>query len=190
MISVGATSLSLKNSSQLKYKNNAIEVVWNEDFGISGGGYSQFFHAEEYQQTALLNTINGPQSYRGEPDITASGGVIHGYTIYISLPDLDGQGIEPPGFISVGGTSASTQMWSALWTMITDGEFVHAGKFLYSSEAAAGFHDITVGNNIVTTPGFGANGYSATRGYDLCSGIGSPDGEKLRAAVKKYLYDN
>jgi hypothetical protein len=44
----------------------------------------------------------------------------------------------------------------------------------------AGFHDITVGNNFNSvSPSL----YSATPGYDLCTGWGSPTGQKLIDAL-------
>jgi len=184
-IGVGATSLSLKNPKELEYNNNAIEVVWNEllngSQAASGGGYSQFFLPPSYQFPAIEKTINGPQSYKGVPDVSATGGVSHGYTIYISLPD--GQGVQPPKYMSVGGTSLAAPLWASLWAIITDGNFVHAGEFLYSLDTVAGFHDITGGNNIFTTADFGSNGFSATPGYDLCSGLGSPNGANLQDAL-------
>jgi len=193
MIGVGATSLSLKNPSNLNYDNNAIEVVWNEinttGGGYSqhstGGGYSQYFQPPQYQLGALENTPNGQLSYKGVPDVTATGGKRHGYHVYASLPDDDGQGIEPPTYMQVGGTSLTAPLWAALWATITGGEFVHAGKFIYSSYGTSGFRDITVGNNMFTTS-YGVIGYSATPGYDLCSGLGSPNGAKLKEALDLF----
>jgi len=133
--------------------------------------------------------MNGPQSFKGVPDVSATGGVAHGYNIYVSLPDADGEGEEPPGYLAVGGTSLSAPLWASLWATITCGKFVHAGEFLYSSGAVAGFHDITVGNNNYATCDNGINGYSATPGYDLCSGLGSPNGAKLQDALDLFLKD-
>jgi hypothetical protein len=41
------------------------------------------------------------------------------------------------------------------------------------------FHDITVGNNALGGDPSQALGFSATRGYDLTTGLGTPDVAKL-----------
>ena len=45
---------------------------------------------------------------------------------------------------------------------------------IYAARAAAGFHDITQGNNV---------GYTAGPGWDACTGNGSPNGAALLAAL-------
>jgi kumamolisin len=45
---------------------------------------------------------------------------------------------------------------------------------LYSADLAAALNDIAQGNN---------GGYNATTGWDPCTGLGSPDGAKLLAAL-------
>lgn len=45
---------------------------------------------------------------------------------------------------------------------------------LYQASAAAGFHDITQGNN---------GAYTAGPGWDPCTGLGSPDGAALLTAL-------
>jgi subtilase family serine protease len=37
------------------------------------------------------------------------------------------------------------------------------------------FHDITVGNNSISDGQFGIDGFVATKGYDLTTGLGTPD---------------
>jgi hypothetical protein len=46
-------------------------------------------------------------------------------------------------------------------------------------------HDITVGNNYANV-GYGDLGYSAETGYDLVTGLGTPNGTYLKEVVEKY----
>jgi kumamolisin len=51
----------------------------------------------------------------------------------------------------------------------------YLNPLVYNLPAKAGaFHDITVGNN---------GAYKAGAGWDACTGLGSPDGAKLMAAL-------
>jgi len=52
----------------------------------------------------------------------------------------------------------------------------YVNALLYSANAEATFHDITVGNN---------GDYSAGPGWDACSGLGTPDGSALLGALQK-----
>jgi kumamolisin len=53
--------------------------------------------------------------------------------------------------------------------------------FLYNSlsQSAAALHDITQGTNDIE----GLGKYKAGKGWDPCTGLGTPDGEKLLAAL-------
>jgi hypothetical protein len=51
---------------------------------------------------------------------------------------------------------------------------------LYTEAASAMFHDITQGNNDVSNLG----AYFAKPGYDACTGLGTPDGAKILAALQ------
>ena len=80
--------------------------------------------------------------------------------------------------IVLGGTSAVAPLWAALLARCnqalgTDVGFAHPK--LYAALGTAAFHDITSGNN---------GAYSAGAGWDACTGLGSPDGTALLAALK------
>jgi kumamolisin len=106
---------------------------------------------------------------RGVPDIAADADPATGYNVLV-----DGQPMI------IGGTSAAAPLMSALLARINQklGQpvgFIH--PLLY---AASTTNDIVAGNN--NTVG-GIIGYTAGPGWDGCTGLGSPIGTKLLAAL-------
>jgi kumamolisin len=76
-----------------------------------------------------------------------------------------------------GGTSAVAPLWAGLIAILNQklGKpvgFLH--PVLYANQKA--FRDITSGNN---------GGYQAGKGWDACTGLGSPNGTALLAAFEK-----
>jgi kumamolisin len=78
----------------------------------------------------------------------------------------------------IGGTSAVAPLWSGLIALLNEklgrplGFLLPALYALPSSTEA--FHDITEGSN---------GAFSAGPGWDACTGLGSPSGEDLFAAL-------
>jgi subtilase family serine protease len=138
------------------------EVVWNETrtFGdAGGGGFSSHFAQPGYQHG--LGDFPG----RGVPDVAYSGAIDGGVLVAWSVQD-------PPGtFYIFGGTSAGSPQWAAL-AAITDqlnhGRIGNINPALY--KMPGDFHDITRGNNAFP----GVPGYTAARGWDPASGLGTP----------------
>jgi len=78
---------------------------------------------------------------------------------------------------SIGGTSAVAPLWSGLAALVNQRLGRRFGPLLdvlYGSSVAATFFDITSGTN---------GTYQAGTGWDPCTGLGSPDGTKLVAAL-------
>jgi subtilase family serine protease len=84
------------------------------------------------------------------------------------------------GTFIVGGTSAGSPQWAAIFALVNQARAAHskgplgfANTLLYTAvNHAADFHDITVGNNqLVGTP----VGFSATAGWDDATGWGTPN---------------
>ena len=179
ILSCGGTSLKASGGKI------ASETVWNQhgedpqghSFGATGGGISQFFPVPAYQQGISLPAPagTGGKPGRGVPDVAGDADPATGYDIQV-----DGQFIQ--GF---GGTSAVAPLWAGLVALINQSLGTRAGfvnTLLYSRAQAAGaFHDITQGDNKV---GPGGVGYAAGAGWDACTGLGTPDGQKLLAALK------
>jgi len=87
------------------------------------------------------------------------------------------------GFYFFGGTSEGSPQWAAL-TALADQAAGHSlgliNPKLYAiganaSKYATDFHDVTVGNN----NWFGRGGFPAKTGYDLPTGLGSPNATNL-----------
>jgi kumamolisin len=77
----------------------------------------------------------------------------------------------------IGGTSAVAPLWAGLLALINESLGANVGyvnPLLYGTKAESTFHDITAGNN---------GTYSAGKGWDACTGLGTPDGTALLAAL-------
>jgi len=145
------------------------EVVWNEPTGgASGGGVSRIFGEPDYQ------TLNGAQVPpatdpagsvgRGVPDVAGDADPNTGYNILV-----DGQRMV------IGGTSAVAPLWAGLVTLLNQklgkpAGFLHPTLYAHSKA----LHDITSGSN---------GDHRAGPGWDPCTGLGSPNGMELLAAM-------
>ncbi|MGI4853863.1 MAG: S53 family peptidase, partial [Janthinobacterium lividum] len=140
----------------------ATEVVWNEtasNEGATGGGISA-----DYPQPTWQASIAATKTGRGVPDVGGNADPTTGYQVRV-----DGQTIV------VGGTSAVAPLWAALVALINAQNKSSVGLLqprLYAAAAVSGFHDITQGNN---------GSFKAAKGWDACTGLGSPNGMALAA---------
>jgi hypothetical protein len=153
------------------------EAAWNETFpfqGATGGAPSQLFPAPSYQ-----SGLTG-YSKRTVPDVAYNASVAGGVLAVIAANQGGGT------FIS-GGTSAGAPQWSGIFALANQlreqagkGPLGQANPALYEIYQGSGyadsFHDITVGNNVFD-PAVG--GFEAGPGYDLTTGIGTPNVAKL-----------
>ena len=128
-----------------------------------------------YQQTAgVPKSLNpGGKTGRGVPDVAGNADSASGY-----ITRVDGQNTV------IGGTSAVAPLWAGLIALLNQGLKKPVGflnPHLYALAGNSGaFHDIVTGDNKVPP----APGYSARSGWDACTGLGTPDGTKLLAALK------
>jgi kumamolisin len=152
VLACGGTSLSASGTTIHS------ESVWNDGAqgGASGGGYSTVFARPSYQSTAVA------QDFRGVPDVAGDADPETGYNVRV-----DGQNMV------VGGTSAVAPLWAGLIALLNAKLSTRLGFVntqIYALNQSAGFHDIIVGNN---------GAFSAGRGWDACTGLGSPDAAGL-----------
>ncbi|HET7744304.1 MAG TPA: S53 family peptidase [Gaiellaceae bacterium] len=138
----------------------------------TGGAPSQLFPTPAYQ--AGVTGLN----VRATPDV-AYNAALNGGVLVVQLPFI----------YLVGGTSAGSPQWAGIFALANEARagvgkapIGPANPALYaiygnSSRYAADFHDITVGDN--TLGGAPVQGFSATTGYDLATGIGTPDASNL-----------
>ncbi len=146
------------------------ETVWNEtaaNEGATGGGVSTFFPLPTWQANSKVPAPTTSGGGRGVPDVAGDADPATGYTIRV-----DGQTMV------IGGTSAVAPLWAGLIALANAANGTPAGfinPVLYAAGSAKAFHDITQGNN---------GAFSAGPGWDACTGLGSPIGTAIIAALK------
>ncbi|MBB5402655.1 S53 family peptidase [Paraburkholderia youngii] len=173
VLAVGGTTLKATAGPMPRI---ASEVVWNDydrvpAAGAGGGGISGIFGLPPYQEgIGVPVSVNPPHNIgRGVPDVAA---VADPYTGVVVM-HVSGQHLEP-----IGGTSASAPLWASLIVRINQALGTRVGFLnptLYASCASGVLNDITVGNN---------GAYAAGVGWDACTGLGTPSGNKLLHALK------
>jgi hypothetical protein len=164
VLAVGATTLNLGAGGSYGSESGWIG---------STGGFSALEPAPAYQGAAQY--VSGLfYGLRTTPDVAAVGDPATGVAVYDSVP-YGGQS----GWYSVGGTSAAAPQWAGLIAVADQGlalagkgSLANAQAALYSIPSSA-FHDVTTG----------FNGYSATAGYDLVTGLGTPIANKVVAGL-------
>lgn len=165
--SVGGTWLNMSQSGRIISRGT--ETVWN----MSGGGVSNVFTTPSYQ-----SSLPGPLVLkgRGVPDVSFSARPSVGYLIYYN-----------GSWLGAGGTSFGAPIWAGIFGLENqlrnsagEGNLGFANPTIYSvaltSNYSSDFFDITRGNN-----GY----YSAGPGYDLASGLGTPNVNNLALMLAK-----
>jgi kumamolisin len=150
------------------------ESAWNNDLGSGGGGISTLFGRPPWQTgPGTDNEHSAASSGRMVPDVSADGDPYSGYAVYVVNSRLVG------GDDEWGGTSLAAPLWAGFATLLDQRLGQRIGFFnptLYTlgtqsaSLPAPPFHDVTSGSNLY---------YTATPGYDLATGWGTPDGAAL-----------
>jgi kumamolisin len=164
VLACGGTQLSIHADSAAVDRISR-EVVWNDpvDGRASGGGRSAFFALPRWQHNLELTLHSGGRTaltHRGIPDVAAHADARNGYEVFITGKS-----------VIFGGTSAAAPLWGGLIAQINALAGRSAGFVntrLYANRAAC--RNISEGNN---------GAYDASRGWDACTGLGSPDGKSL-----------
>jgi hypothetical protein len=200
VVSVGGTSL-LSDHQPLGADG---ETVWNDGTsgGAGGGGFSSLWPIPEWQADLGVPGL-ATSGARETPDVSASANPSHGTTVYISSPpSSSGSGQLLPNrrrandsdgsWGTIGGTSAAAPIWAAVAAEIAGSgvtgtscaalpstaggpDLGFLAPELYAvaaSDYSMSFNNIVKGNNDVFGLG---KGYEAGPGYNLASGLGSPD---------------
>jgi kumamolisin len=147
------------------------EVVWNElpREGATGGGVSDEFPLPSWQAQAQVPHSANPSGHvgRGVPDVSGDADPVTGYFVCVDGTQT-----------TIGGTSAVAPLWAGLMAVINQSLRNRVGylnPIIYGGIGESGaFHDVTSGDN---------GAYSAKKGWDACSGWGSPNGAELLAAL-------
>jgi subtilase family serine protease len=158
---VGGTHLTLGGGAY------GSETVWGRGQFGSGGGISTIYSLPNWQ-TGPGTSNSYSNGNREVPDVSA--GADSGYSIY-SLGKWS----------VVGGTSAAAPLWAAIAAI--NNQYATANgkpnlgfanpilyKMFNTDQKYQAYHDVTSGTNLY---------YPATTGYDMASGIGTPDAYNL-----------
>lgn len=187
VVGVGGTSLTASsNGTYLGESSWSASYSWRSGASGSAGGVSAYESQPNYQASALGSTY----SKRATPDVSAVGNPSTGLAVYDSVY-TSGQS----GWFKIGGTSAGAPIWSGLIAAADSARLANGLAplsstqtlaLLYSlygstkataSSYASAFHDITGGSNYAG---------SASTGYDLVTGLGTPVANKIIAAASTY----
>ena len=141
------------------------ETVWNDGSGggATGGGVSDVFPLPSWQKGVGVPVVASPGG-RGVPDVAGNADPETGYQVLV-----DGKQAV------YGGTSAVAPLWAALVARLAQALGQPLGLLqprLYPLHAA--LHDITSGSN---------GAYEAGAGWDACTGLGTPNGTAILAAL-------
>ncbi len=159
VLTVGGTSLYLNSDNSY-----SSEVAWSG----SGGGISSVENQPAYQK----GIVTGSTTRRVSPDVAYDADPNTGFPVYDSYNNGT---VNPWG--QWGGTSDAAPQWAAL-IAIADQGLASYGKGsldgatqtlpkIYAM-SQSDFHDITSGTST------GSPNYTATAGYDLVTGRGTP----------------
>jgi subtilase family serine protease len=164
--SVGGTQLHLDADGN----RLSVDVAWNDGFGAGGGGVSKVFDRPSFQD-GVERVVGGS---RGTPDISMSAAVDGGVLLYY------GAFPEAQGWYFTGGTSVSAPLLSGIVAIAKQYGGRRLGNInqsLYSlaGRPNGGVVDVTIGDNSFA----GVSGFAAGRGYDLASGVGTLDANRL-----------
>jgi kumamolisin len=150
----------------------ADEVVWNDQGERgTGGGISEEYIVPGFQVgTQLPASLNDGKRGRGVPDVAAAAAPTNGYRIFLG-------GAE---FVA-SGTSAVAPLWGAFVALLNAQRGQALGFVNDRLYQAPGLlKRITSGNNIDAVSGLG---YRAGDGWSACTGLGSPKGAAIIAAL-------
>lgn len=172
---VGGTNLQETNGTY------GSESVWSDPTSTQrsakgaggGGGLSSTFDLPSWQVAPGVSNqySNGK---REVPDVSADADPKTGYAVYCTV---SASGCPSTGNIVVGGTSAAAPLWAGSTALLNEylqqqGKtrvgFANPTLYKLANEKQPNppFHDVTSGDNLY---------YPATPGYDLASGLGTPD---------------
>ncbi len=180
---VGGTTLTMSGQGA----NYSSETVWNwdvrygrNDDGIgSSGGISTYYSIPSWQTNINMAIPQGSTTHRNVPDVALTADDV--FVI------ADG-GVFYEG---VGGTSCASPLWAGFTALVNQQAannghasvgflnptlYAIANSVSYTND----FHDITTGNNEWSGS---RRLFSATNNYDLCTGLGTPNGMNLINAL-------
>ncbi len=185
VVGVGGTTLTLNSGTY------GSESTWNLSQGsvtTSSGGGPSIFEAQPFYQNGLILS-----SFRAAPDVSYNAGPSGSstsqtgewFSIYDSFDTLNEFGSSNPEE-PIGGTSAGSPQWAALIALANQQRATNGLPALtgYNQTLPAIYampgsdlHDITTGSNQYGIP--------AGPGYDMVTGVGTPDAPGVIASLSE-----
>jgi uncharacterized repeat protein (TIGR03803 family) len=166
---VGGTTLSTTGAGG----SYTSETVWNSGGGLgSSGGISTYYLIPTYQQSVSMAANGGSTTMRNIPDVSMVAD-----DVYVTY--------NKGGSEAVVGTSCSAPLWAGFMALVNQQAtangfstvgFLNPSLYGIGATFPSDFHDTTAGNNFTSSS---SAQFSATTGYDLCTGWGSPVGNNL-----------
>ncbi len=172
VLAVAGTSLSYSGSGP------RTETVWSE----TGGGVSAFVATPPYQSLAVPG-LDAP-AHRAVSDVTFNADPYTGQYLAVIAP-----GSTSVGWFSAGGTSLAAPQWAGIVAIANALRAQNAlppigalqptlyGLGLQTGSYASAFLDVTTGSDGTCTTCY------AGVGYDLPSGLGSPNAQSLLGSL-------
>src|SRR5271157_6066484 len=173
VLAVGGTTLTLGAGNTY-----GSETGWSDSTGGFSGLDSGWrtYESEPSYQTATLQATGLNYGVRTTPDVSFNADPNTGVAVYDSVP-YSGQS----GWFQVGGTSAATPAWAGLVAIADQGLATGGQGSLSGTQAQTDLYALPSSDfNDITT---GFNGYYATPGYDLVTGLGSPKANLVIADI-------
>ena len=164
-----------------------VQRVWNDgctqsNCGSGGGGVSSLWTQPTWQQAPGITTSPASGGMRMVPDLSVMADPATGFIQYYTGTSSGTCAKNcASGWGNIGGTSIGAPLVSALVALGAQTCGSRLGLInpsLYSM-ASTGYTDVTAGNNNL----YGVGGYSAAVGYDMASGLGSPNGAAFLAGL-------
>ena len=157
VLAVGGTTLTLTSSGTY-----SSETAWSD----SGGGVSSYEALPSYQKMIGISA-----SGRVTPDVSYDADPNSGFLVYDSVAASGSS-----GWMVIGGTSAGAPQWAGIVAIANEGRVANGLSTLtqanamiytlYATRSSQDFYDVTSGRN--------TSGFSAMKGYDAVTGLGSP----------------
>ncbi len=181
---VGGTKLMTASDGSYQ-----LDSVWNWDIEYgsfwdgqgSSGGISTYYYRPDWQQANMLNN-GGSYLMRNTPDVALTADHC---AVYVERQYLTDR----------GGTSFAAPLWAGFTALINQQlaqygaasvGFINPAVYYIGNNEPSDFHDVTKGNN---TWSESLNKFSAVSGYDLCTGWGTPNGQRLINDICLYNTD-
>ncbi|HZQ21244.1 MAG TPA: protease pro-enzyme activation domain-containing protein [Terriglobales bacterium] len=175
----------------------------NPSFCATGGGASTYPLGHPVKPSWQTGTGVPNDGKRDLPDVSLNASPNHdGYLFCTSGSCVSGYRDASGGLAVVGGTSAGAPTFAGIFAILNQATRLngqgdaHLVLYPLAQTHPTAFHDITSGNNIVpcTQGSTGCPtkapfqiGFSATKGYDQVTGLGTIDGNVLVSSWPGYV---